>query len=108
MLLVTIITGIIAIIAAYSAGITSTWIGTGSVTGIVLFLAIAALPQCHFLFDSGVGAFVIVAMWAIYTTFVHRLLSNARRRTPISAGHRSVIAWQFGKNRLALAWEVAA
>jgi hypothetical protein len=108
MLIITIITGIIAIMAAYHAGITSTWIGTGSVTGIVLFLAIAALPSCHWLFDSGVGAFVIVGIWAAYTTFIHSLLTNARRRTPTNAGQRSVIAWQIGNARLAVAWEVAA
>jgi len=108
MLIITIITGIIAIVVAYHFGITSTWLGTGSVTGIVLFMVIAMLPQCHFLFDSGVGAFVTVALWVAYTTFIHRILTNVRRQRPTSAGQRSVIAWQFGKRRLALAWEVAA
>ena len=108
MLIITILTGIIALMAAYHAGITSTWLGTGSVTGIVLLLAIAALPQCYWLFDSGLGALLTVAIWAVYTTFLHRMLTDKRRCAPMNAdARRHVFVWKMGRQQVILAWAVA-
>lgn len=105
MIIATIIIGIIALLAARAAGITGTWLGTGAVTAVVLFLAISALPQAQWLFDN---LWLCAALWAIATTFYHRLLADARRQTPTNAGQRTGIVWQVGRYRLAFAMAVTA
>lgn len=96
MILSSLIIGVIALVGAYSAGLTRTWVGTGAATGIVLYLCVVALPSCHFLFDSMAGLAIILAMWAIYTTFIHRILSDARRCSSVVAGRRALM-WQWGR-----------
>ena len=105
MIIITIIIGIIALLAARAAGILDTWLGTGAVTAVVLFLAISALPQAHWLFDN---LWLCAALWAIATTFYHRLLADKRRQTPVIVGQRTGIVWQFGRYRLAFAMAVTA
>ena len=105
MIIVTIIIGIIALLAARAAGITGTWLGTGAVTALVLYIAISALPQAHWLFDN---LWLCAALWAIATTFYHRLLTDARRQTPMIVGQRSGIVWQFGRYQAGFAVGVTA
>lgn len=105
MIIATIIIGIIALLAARAAGILDTWLGTGAVTAFVLFLAISALPQAQWLFDN---LWLCAALWAIVTTFYHRLLSDALRSTPVIVGQRTGIVWQVGRYRLAFAMAVTA
>lgn len=93
MIIVTIIIGIIALTAARAAGITDTWLGTGAVTGIILYMAIAALPQAQWLFDN---LWLCIALWGMATTFYHRLLTDARRCAPINTGRRAVL-WRWGR-----------
>lgn len=105
MIIATIIIGITALLTARAAGITGTWVGTGAVTAVVLFLAISALPQAYWLFDN---LWLCAALWAIATTFYHRLLADARRCTPVVVGQRTGIVWQVGRYRLAFAMAVTA
>lgn len=97
MIPLSIIIGIIAIIAAHQAGLTATWLGTGSVTSLVLFMCILALPQCHWLFDSMAGFAIVVALWVAYTTLVYRLLSDKRRCAPMHADARRFVMWRMGR-----------
>lgn len=105
MIIATILLGIIALSIAKAIGIMEWWIGTGSVTAIVLLMVIAALPQAHWLFDTPL---LTLALWAIATTFYHRMLADARRQTPVVVGQRTGIVWQFGRYRLAFAMAVTA
>ena len=73
MIIITVIIGIIALLAARAAGITSTWLGTGAVTAVLLYLIIAAVPYLHCLFDS---LWLVAIIWVVLTTFYHRLLSD--------------------------------
>lgn len=105
MIIVTIIIGIIALLAARAAGIAGTWLGTGAVTALILYMVISALPQAQWLFDN---LWLCVALWAIATTFYHRLLADKRRQTPVIVGQRTGIVWQVGRYRLAFAMAVTA
>ena len=105
MIIATIIIGIIALLAARAAGILDTWLGTSAVTALVLFLAISALPQAQWLFDN---LWLCAALWAIATTFYHRLLADARRQTPVIVGRRSGMVWQFGRYTVGVAVGVTA
>jgi len=105
MMIATILLGIIALSIAKAVGIMEWWIGTGSVTAIVLLLLIAALPQAHWLFDTPL---LTLAMWAALTTFYHRLLTDARRQTPVVVGRRSGFVWQLGRYTVGVAVGVTA
>lgn len=105
MMIATILLGIIALSIAKAVGIMEWWIGTGSVTAIVLLLLIAALPQAHWLFDTPL---LTLAMWAALTTFYHRLLADKRRCAPMRAGRRSGVVWSFGRVTVGIAVGVTA
>lgn len=105
MIIITIIIGIIALLAAREAGITSTWLGTGAVTAILLYLIIAAVPYLHCLFDS---LWLVAILWAILTTFYHRLLADARRQSPMHVGRRSGFVWTLGRYTVGVAVGVTA
>ena len=105
MIIATILLGIIALSIAKAVGIMEWWIGTGSVTAIVLLLVIASLPQVQWLFDTPLLA---LAIWIIATTFYHRLLADARRQTPVIVGRRSGMVWQFGRYTVGVAVGVTA
>lgn len=105
MIIVTVIIGIIALLAARAAGLTDSWLGTGAVTLAMLYLIITAVPYLHCLFDS---LWLCVVLWVVLTTFYHRLLADARRRTPSVVGRRSGFVWAFGRYRLAFAMAVTA
>lgn len=118
MLILTITLSILMLIAAHAAGLTATWLGTGSATAIVVLLVISGYAPAHFLFVSAGGWTVTVALWLFATSLNHHLLTEFRSAIhpiapirPISriqpAPSRRAIAWQFGHRRLALAWEVA-
>lgn len=116
MIALTIIIGILALVAAYSAGLTQTWVGTSAVSAVVLLLAVAAIPGAWWLFDSVGGWVTALALWAIVTTFYHRLLCEAlpiaadrRRQTPVvELKRRHVIGWSFGRYQIGLAVGVSA
>lgn len=105
MIIVTIIIGIIALLAARAAGIAGTWLGTSAVTALVLFLAISALPQAQWLFDS---LWLCAVLWGVLTTFYHRLLADARRQTPMHVGRRSGFVWTMGRYTVGVAVGVTA
>jgi hypothetical protein len=105
MIIITIIIGIIALLGARAAGITDTWLGTGAVTAALLYLIIAAVPYLHCLFDS---LWLCLMLWAILTTFYHRLLADARRQTPVVVGRRSGFVWQLGRYTVGVAVGVTA
>lgn len=114
MIALTIIIGATALIAGHLAGITETRLGTGAITALILFFAISALPQCHWLFDNTAGWATIVALWGVATALYHRILTDGRRSTPTvnhraAAVGRRLIIWQFGRQRLAVAytWSIA-
>lgn len=96
MIIATIIIGIIVLLSARAAGLTDTWIGTG---------AVAVLPQALWLFDN---LWLCVVLWSIATTFYHRLLSDARRKTPVNIGRRSGFVWSFGRYQVGFAMAVTA
>ena len=105
MIIVTVIIGIIALLAARAAGLTDTWLGTGAVAALILYMLIAALPQAQWLFDS---LWLCVLLWAMLTTFYHRLLADARRQTPVVVGRRSGFVWQLGRYTVGIAVGVTA
>lgn len=105
MIIITIIIGIIALLVARAAGITDTWLGTGVVAAFILYMLIAALPQAQWLFDS---LWLVAIMWAMLTTFYHRLLADARRQTPAVVGRRSGFVWQLGRYTVGVAVGVTA
>ena len=105
MIILTIISGTIALLAAHAAGITGTWLGTGAVKALILYLLIAALPQAQWLFDN---LWLCAALWAIATTFYHRLLSESRRQTPVIVGRRSGFVWTLGRYTVGVAVGVSA
>jgi len=105
MIIITIIIGIIALLAARAAGITDTWLGTGAVAALILYMLIAALPQAQWLLDS---LWLVAIMWAMLTTFYHRLLADARRQTPAVVGRRSGFVWQLGRYTVGVAVGVTA
>ena len=105
MIIATILLGIIALSIAKAVGIMEWWIGTGSVTAIVLLLVIASLPQVQWLFDTPLLA---LAIWIIATTFYHRLLADARRQTPVNVGCRLGMVWQCGRYTVVIAVGVTA
>jgi hypothetical protein len=79
MIIITVIIGIIALLAARASGLTDTWLGTGAIAALILYMLIAALPQAQWLFDS---LWLVAIMWAMLTTFYHRCLptnADARR-----------------------------
>lgn len=105
MLIITIVISIVALTAAKAAGITSTWLGTGAVSALMLYMIIAALPQAQWLFDS---LWLCVVFWVAMTTFYHRLLADQRRRAPINIGRRTGMVWQFGRYSVGVAVGVMA
>lgn len=105
MIIITVIIGIIALLAARAACLTDTWLGTGAVAAIILYMLIAALPQAQWLFDS---LWLVAIMWAALTTFYHRLLADARRQTPVVVGRRSGFVWSFGRVTVGIAVGVTA
>jgi hypothetical protein len=108
MIILTLIIGIVALVGAHMAGLTATWLGTGTATAIVLMLCISALPACHFLFDSSVGLAVVLGIWLTYTTVLHRLLADSRRSSPPVAEHRRAFVWQWGRYTVGFAMGVSA
>lgn len=109
MIIFTIIIGITALLAGHAAGLTETKLGTAAITAIILLLAISALPQCYWLFDSGVGWLTTLVLWLVTSHCYHRLLTDTRRSTPVvnrqtSGCGRRLIIWQFGRQRLAFAY----
>lgn len=109
MIIFTIIIGATALLAGHAAGLTTTKIGTAAITAIVLLLAISALPECHWLFDSAAGWLTTLTLWLATSHYYHRLLTDQRRSTPVvnrqtPAIGRRLIIWQFGRQRLAFAW----
>ncbi len=108
MIVLTLIIGIIALVGAHMAGLTTTWLGTGAATAIVLMLCISALPACHFLFDSNAGLAVVLGIWLTYTTVLHRLLADGHRSSPIAAEHRRAFVWQWGRYTVGVAMGVSA
>jgi len=105
MIIATIVIGIIALLAARAVGITDTWLGTGAVTAILLYLIIAAVPYLHCLFD---GLWLVAIIWVVLTTFYHRLLSDARRQSPMHVGRRSGFVWTLGRYTVGVAVGVTA
>lgn len=105
MIIIAIIIGIIALLAARAAGITDTWLGTGAVAALILYMLIASLPQAHWLFDTPL---LTLAMWAMLTTFYHRLLADDRRQSPVVAGRRSGFVWTLGRYTVGIAVGVRA
>lgn len=105
---VTIILGAIALLTAQAAGLTGTWIGTGSITAVIIFLVILAVPSAHFLFDSVWGFGVASLCWLVTTSFYHRLLTGKRRPSAIVAGQRAGFAWQWGRHYMAVVVGVTA
>lgn len=104
MIIFTIIIGAIALITAHAVGITETRLGTAAITAIVLLLAITALPQCYWLFDSLAGWLTTLVLWAGATLFYHRILTDGRRSTPINADlRRAIVDIHIGGRRLAIA-----
>lgn len=116
MIALTIIIGILALIAAYSAGLTQTWVGTSAVSAVVLLLAVAAIPGAWWLFDSVGGWVTALALWVGCSTFYYRLLcaplpivTDQRRQTPaVELRRRHVIGWSFGRYQVGLAVGVTA
>lgn len=104
----TIILGAIALLMARFAGLTGTWIGTGSITAVITFLVILAVPSAHFLFDSAWGFGVAALCWLVATSFYHRLLTDNCRQSPIIVGQRAAIAVQWGRHYMAFAVGVSA
>jgi hypothetical protein len=110
MITLTIIIGVICLLAGHLAGLTETKLGTGALTAIILLFAISALPQCYWLFDEPVGWLTTLALWFTAAAFYHRLLADNRRNVATSAGtRRHAIVCQFGRQRLGFAfvWSVA-
>lgn len=105
MIIITVIIGIIALLAARASGLTDTWLGTGAIAALILYMLIAALPQAQWLFDS---LWLCAVLWAMLTTFYHRLLADARRQTPVVAGRRSGFVWQLGRYTVGVAVGVTA
>lgn len=101
----TIIISVAALVSARAAGLTATWLGTGSVTALVLFFIMSAVPQCAVLFDS---LWLVVPVWAGTTTAYHRILTGKRRHAPMRAGRRSGIVWSFGRYTVGIAVGVTA
>ncbi len=105
MIIITVIIGIIALLAARASGLTDTWLGTGAIAALILYMLIAALPQAHWLFDTPL---LTLAMWAALTTFYHRLLADKRRCAPMRAGRRSGFVWTMGRYTVGVAVGVTA
>lgn len=105
MIIITIIISIIALLAARASGLTDTWLGTGAIAALILYMLIAALPQAQWLFDS---LWLVAIMWAMLTTFYHRLLADKRRCAPMRAGRRSGVVWSFGRVTVGIAVGVTA
>lgn len=111
MLLLTITLGITLVICAHAVGITDTWLGTSAATAVVMLLTIATLPDCQWLLQSAGGWLTTALLWAIVTTFYHKLLCDAlpvvtdrRRQTPmVELKRRHVIGWQFGRYSVGVA-----
>lgn len=116
MITLTIVLGITALLGAYAAGLTQTWLGTAATSAVVLLLAAAAIPGAWWLFDSVGGWVTALSLWAIVTTFYHRLLCEAlpmvtdsRRQTPLfELKRRHVIGWSFGRYQVGFAVGVTA
>lgn len=116
MIIITIIIGVTALLAGHAAGLTETKIGTAAITAIILLLAISALPECYWLFDSAAGWLTTLIIWLTTSHYYHRLFADLRRSTPVvnrstpigrrrsSVVGRRLIVWQFGRQRLAFAW----
>lgn len=109
MIILTIIIGATMLLAGHAAGLTETKTGTAAITAIVLLLAISALPDCYWLFDSAAGWLTTLTLWLTTSHYYHRLFTDLRRSTPVvnrqtpTIGRRLII-WQFGRQRLALAY----
>ena len=105
MIIITVIIGIIALLSARAAGLTDTWLGTGAVAALILYMLIAALPVAQWLFDS---LWLCAVLWGVLTTFYHRLLADKRRCAPMRVGRRSGFVWSFGRVTVGVAVGVAA
>lgn len=105
MIIITVIIGIIALLAARASGLTDTWLGTGAIAALILYMLIAALPQAQWLFDS---LWLCAVLWTMLTTFYHRLLSDKRRQSPVVVGRRSGFVWQLGRYTVGIAVGVTA
>jgi membrane protein implicated in regulation of membrane protease activity len=116
MLALTIALGITLMICARAVAITDTWLGTSAAAAVVMLLTITALPDCQWLLQSGAGLAITTLLWAIVTTFYHRLLSesaplrtDSRRQTPtIELQRRHVYGWSFGRYQVGIAVGVTA
>lgn len=116
MIIITILLGIMALMGAYAAGITQSWLGTAATSAIVLLMAVAAIPGAWWLFDDAVGYACTMALWVASTAFYHRLLcaplpmrTDRRRQTPtIELKRRHVIGWSFGRYQVGVAVGVSA
>lgn len=104
----TIILGAIALLAARFAGLTGTWIGTGSITAVITFMSILAVPSAHFLFDSAWGFGVAFLFWLVMTSVYHWLLADNRRQSPVIVGQRAAVAVQWGRHYMAFEIGVSA
>ena len=116
MLLLTIALSILMLVAAHAAGLTETWLGTGSATAVIVMLVITGYTPAHFLFDGAAGWLLTIALWIFATSLNHHLLAEFRSAikpiTPIrpigrNRPTRHALAWQLAGYRLAFAWEVA-
>lgn len=101
----TIIISVVALVSARAAGLTATWLGTGSVTAMVLFFIMLSVPQCAVLFDS---LWLMLPVWAVTTTGYHRILTGKRRPAPRRAGRWSGVVLSFGRYTVGVAVGVAA
>lgn len=105
MIIFTIVISALALLAARATGVTETRLGTAAITAIILLFVISALPQCYWLFDSIAGWLATLALWATSTVFYHRILADGRRPAPMgAASRRHALAWQFGRQRLVIAY----
>lgn len=109
MIILTIIIGVIMLLAGHAAGLTETRLGTAAITAITVLFAISALPECAWLFDDLAGWLTTLALWLVMSHYYHRLLIDLRRSTPTinrqtpTIGRRLII-WQLGRQRLAFAY----
>ena len=116
MITLTIILGVAMLLCARAVDLTQTWVGTASVSAIILLLVMAALPSAWWLFDDIIGWMTVLALWAITTALYHTLLhdpvplrADQRRSTPIiELRQPRIIHWQIGRYAFGFAMGVTA